>query len=88
MSGRFDTEGYFVVDTNDREPGRCDSAGFLLNSQGVRVQDQFMAERVRKRAYMLPQADESRCKDPNSNREVKGSFDKDGYFLIDHADRN
>ena len=64
VNGQYTTEGFFLVEVKDRGvAGRCDIAGFLLDEQGVRVQDLEMGERVRVRAFMLPQRDEFICYD-------------------------
>lgn len=40
-----------------------------------------MGDRVKKRVYMLPQADE-RFADDQYGTTVEGAYDKDGYFLV------
>lgn len=38
VSGRYTTEGYFMVEVRDRDVrGRCDNAGFMLDDYGSRV---------------------------------------------------
>ena len=50
VSGRYTTEGHFIVEVCDRNvKGRCDKAGFLLNAFGEREQDLEMGDRIRRR---------------------------------------
>jgi len=67
-----------LVEVRDRNfPGRCDKQGFMLDEQGVRVQDFDMGDRVKTRAFMLPQADEFQASDQHG-MAVDGAYDKDG----------
>mmetsp|Transcript_21245 Transcript_21245/g.28486 ORF Transcript_21245/g.28486 Transcript_21245/m.28486 type:complete len:163 (-) Transcript_21245:2784-3272(-) len=53
----------------------------MLDEQGVRVQDFDMGDRVKTRAFMLPQADEFQASDQHG-MAVDGAYDKDGQFLV------
>ena len=88
VNGRYDTEGFFIVDIGDRDvPGRCDKAGYMLDEYGNRIQDFDKARLMARRAYMLPQADEFYRNDA-FGVQVSGQFDKDGYFYVDPKERN
>lgn len=44
VKGVYDAEGYFIVDTADRDvSGRCDHAGYLVDGHGYRFQNLEMA---------------------------------------------
>ena len=58
----------------------------MLNAQGMRVQDQNMAERISKRAFMLPQQDEFYRNDKDGNR-ITGAFDRNGHFMVEPNER-
>lgn len=82
VQGQYTTEGFFLVEVRDRGfPGRCDKQGFMLDEQGVRIQDFDMGDRVKTRAFMVPQSDESQAQDQHG-MWVDGAYDKDGYFYV------
>jgi len=82
VQGQYTPDGYFMVEVRDRSfPGRCDPQGFMLDEQGVRIQDFNKGDKVKLRAYMLPQEDESYSEDQYGVK-VTGAYDKDGQFMV------
>lgn len=57
MSGKFNRNGYFIVDEADRNvKGRCDENGFLLTADGSsRYRNFEIKERKKQRRFMRRQ---------------------------------
>ena len=94
VNGRFDGNGLFLVDPEERNvEGRCDSEGYLLDQYGNRVYSYQIKERLgKRRAYRQkrgnkPQPDELYSY-TDEGVKVPGTYDKEGKFIVDSAYRS
>ena len=76
-----------MVAAGSRRAGKCDKAGYMIDSKGKRIVDSGMKDRIRKRTYASPQPDEFFRIDEDGEK-VEGHYDSDGQFVVAMHMRN
>ena len=85
MNGRYDSDGFFIVDEKERDElgDRCDRQGYLLDLYGERVFSEEIKERLKRRRMkhvkgsLRPKEDEFYAMDSDGIK-VNGRYDGEG----------
>jgi len=93
VNGRYDANGWLLVDPSERGPGKTDKDGYLVDYTGERLFSNLMQERLTKRKDT--RAKQKAGKVPQDELvavvngvRIPGKYDKNGNFAVAESHKN